>query len=140
MIRVILDSNFLFVPFQFKIDIFDELEALIGRFEPILLSPTLEELRNLSDGKSPEKVRRQALLALELTKRCRLVDVEKKAEENFDDVILRVAREWKCPVATNDGMLRKRLRKAGVATIFLRQRSRLEIEGYPSEQTKTKRV
>jgi len=131
MVRVILDSNFLFVPFQFKIDIFDELEALVGRFEPLVLSTTLEELRSLSDGKNPEKVRRQALSALELTKRCRLVDMEKKAEENFDDVIVRVAREWKCPVATNDRMLRKRLRKAGVATIFLRQRSRLEIEGSP---------
>jgi len=137
MIRVILDSNFLFVPYQFKIDIFDELEALIGRFEPVVLSTALEELRSLSDDKSSEKVRRQALSALELTKRCKLVDVEKRAEESSDDVILRVAKEWKCPVATNDGMLRKRLRKAGLATIFLRQRARLEIEGYASDQTRT---
>lgn len=128
MIKVIFDSNFLFVPFQFHIDIFDELEKLAGRFEPVVLSPTLDELETLSK-KSPVKTSRQALLALELTKRCRVVEMEKKRGESHDDVILRVAKEWKSPVATNDRTLRKRLREAEVTTIFLRQRSRLEVEG-----------
>jgi len=48
MRRVILDSNFLFLVFQFKIDIFDEMEALIGRFEPVVLSTTVKELEELT--------------------------------------------------------------------------------------------
>jgi len=132
MIKVILDSNFLFIPLQFKIDIFDEIEALIGRFEPIILSTTMEELRSFSK-KSSIKTQKQALSALNLAKRCRLVSVEKRPEESFDDVILRVAKEWKYSVATNDRTLRKRLRETGITTIFLRQKSHLEIEGYPSD-------
>jgi len=129
VIKVIFDANFLFIPFQFKIDIFDELEALIGRFEPIILSTTLKELESLSK-KRKVKIRNQALAALDLTKKCKIIDMEKNLEESFDDVVLRVAKKWGCPVATNDRTLRKRLREADVAVIFLRQRSRLGIEGY----------
>jgi rRNA-processing protein FCF1 len=129
MIKVILDSNFLFVPIQFKTDIFEELEGLLGRFEPIVLSTTVEELEGLLRNRSV-KIRRQASLALELAKRCKIIEVEKNLEESCDNVILRIAKEWKCPVATNDGILRRRLREAEVATIFLRQKSLLEIEGY----------
>jgi rRNA-processing protein FCF1 len=130
MVKVILDSNFLFVPFQFRIDIFEELEGLLGRYEPVVLSTTFEELESLL-GKRSIKIRQQASAALELAKRCRIVEVEKKTGESYDDIVLRVAKEWKCPVATNDAALRKRLRETKVATIFLRQTRRLEIEGYP---------
>lgn len=132
MVRVILDSNFLFVPFQFQVDIFEELEALLGRYEPVVLSTTLEEISNLAKKRSV-KMRRQASAVLELVGRCRVVEAELKAGESYDDVILRKAKEWKSPVATNDARLRKRLREAGLANIFLRQKARLEIEGHISE-------
>lgn len=128
MLRVILDSNFLFVPFQFHVDIFDELEALLGRYEPIVLSTTLEELKNLTKKRSV-KLQRQASAVFELVRRCKVVDVEKKPGESYDDIILRKARESKLPVATNDKELRRKLRGEGVAVIFLRQKSHLEMEG-----------
>lgn len=127
--KVIFDTNFLFVPLQFKIDIFGEIESLIGRFEPIVLSITLEELKKLLIKRS-EKIRRQALLALELTKKCRIMEVDLKPCEKIDEVILRVAKENNCIVATNDRQLRKKLRKSNVPTIFVRQKSYLQIEGY----------
>ncbi len=74
-------------------------------------------------------MRRQASLALRLAEKCRLVPVERSFEETNDDVVVRVAAEWKCPVATNDRMLRRRLRDLNVAVVYMRQRSRLEIEG-----------
>jgi rRNA-processing protein FCF1 len=129
MRRVILDANFLLVPFQFKVDIFSEIEALVGGFEPIVLSTTIEELKKLSTVKS-EKTRRNSLAALELVKKCRIVDVELRPNESYDDIILRVANEGKYIVATNDSKLRKRLRDKGITTIFLRQKSRLEMNGY----------
>jgi rRNA-processing protein FCF1 len=129
MHKVIFDANFLFAQFQFKIDVFDEIESLIGRFEPIVLSTTLEELKRLSMKRS-EKVRRQAILALELAGRCKLMEVELKPGERFDNVILRVAKENNCIVATNDRRLRMRLREFGIPTIFVRQKSYLQIEGY----------
>jgi rRNA-processing protein FCF1 len=128
-IRVILDSNFLFVPSQFQIDIFDELAKLLNqRFEPILLSSTYEELLTMAKKGSPSR-RKQASLALKLAEKCRPVNIERSTKETNDDVILRTATEWKSSVATNDRELRKKLRKKGVSVIFLRGKSRLALEG-----------
>jgi hypothetical protein len=128
-LKIILDSNFLFIPSQFQIDIFEELLNLLNqRFEPILLSVTQQELLTMAEKGSP-KTRKQALLALKLAQKCRVVQVKKRREEMHDDVIVRVAQKWKSPVATNDQMLRKRLRKKGVPVIFLREKARLELEG-----------
>ena len=99
------------------------------RFEPIILSTTLEELRNISERKSA-KTRTLALSALELAGKCKLVEVSKKEDESFDDVLIRMAEELKCLVATNDQILRKKLRKKGIPTVFLREKSRLEVDGY----------
>ncbi len=129
MRKVILDANFLLVPFQFKVDIFSEIEALIGGFEPIVLSTTVDELKRLSAVKS-EKTRRNFSAALELVKKCRIVDVELRPGESYDDIILRVANEGKYIVATNDSRLRRRLRDKGITTVFLRQKSHLEVDGY----------
>jgi rRNA-processing protein FCF1 len=129
MRKVILDANFLLLPFQFKIDIFGEIEALIGRFEPVVLSTTLEELKKLSTKKS-SKISKLALSALEVAGKCRLIEARANPGENYDDVLLRVAREDNCLVATNDRKLREKLRENGVPTIFLRQRSYLQVEGY----------
>jgi len=129
MIRVIFDSNFLFIPSQFRLDVFEELNNLLSqRLEPVLLSPTYGELLKIAEKGSP-KTRKQASLALKLAEKCRLIHVEKGLEETYDDVIVRVAAEWRCPVATNDRELRKRLRNRGVPVIFLRQRRRLELDG-----------
>jgi rRNA-processing protein FCF1 len=123
-----LDTNFLFIPTQFKVDIFEELSNLLKRsFEPILLSSTLQELQGLA--KSSPKIHKQAILALTLSENCHVVSVEKSLEESYDDVIIRVAKEWMCPVGTNDKELRKRLRKARIPVIFLRQKRVLGMDG-----------
>jgi len=129
MQKVILDSNFLFVPFQFQIDVLKELENLVGKFEPVVLSTTVEEMKKIADGKS-EKTRRQALSALKIAERCTLIEVERDVGEMYDDVVLRKAKELACSVATNDRDLRKRLRRAGIPTIYLRQRKKLVLEGH----------
>jgi len=128
-LKVILDSNFLFIPSQFKIDIFEGLMNLLNqRFEPILLSSTHQELQTMAEKGSPAR-RKQAALALKLAEKCRVMNVEKRAGETNDDVILRVAAEWKSPVATNDRELRRKLRARGIPVIFLRGKRRLELEG-----------
>jgi len=128
-IRVILDSNFLFVPSQFHVDIFKELENLISqRLDPVLLSATRMELLKMAEKGSP-KMRQQASLALKLAEKCHIVNVEQCFEETHDDMIVRVAKDWRCPVATNDRELRRRLRIISVPVIYLRQKSHLEVEG-----------
>jgi len=128
-LRIILDSNALFVPLQFQIDIFEELKTLLKmKFEPVLLSQVQRELEKLAGEGSP-KMRKNASYALKLAEKCKLVQVNEESVSSPDDVIFEVAREWKCPVFTNDRQLRKRLRNINVPVIYVRQKSRLEIEG-----------
>jgi len=127
--KVILDSNFLFVPLEFKIDIFEDIVNLLNqRIEPILLSTNYHELQKMAE-EGPPKLRKQATMALKLAEKCHIVDVERKRGETNDDVILRVAALWKSPVATNDRELRRKLRERGIPVIFLRGKSRLDLEG-----------
>jgi len=128
-VKVVLDANFFFIPSQFNLDIFEELANLLNqRFEPVLLSSTKKELQGLAKTNSP-KTQKQAVLALRLAEKCRLIRVNKGLRETYDDVIVRVAVEWKSPVATNDNELKSNLRKNGVPVIFLRQKHRLAMDG-----------
>jgi rRNA-processing protein FCF1 len=128
-LKVILDSNALFVPFQFRIDIFTDLERLLNRsFELILLSPVKRELEALAEKGSP-KTRKTASYALKLAEKCKYVKLGNTVSALTDDIIVKIAEEWRSPVFTNDRLLRKRLRDISVPVIYVRQKSRLEIDG-----------
>ena len=120
--KVIFDSNFLFVPSQFQLDIFEGMANLLNqRFECILLAPIRRELEKLAREGSP-KTRQEASLALNLADKCRVVPVKKGLRETNDDVIVRVASELQCLVATNDRKLRKRLRSLGIPVVSRHRR------------------
>lgn len=124
-----MDTNFLFVPSQFHLDIFKDIDRLMGqRVEPLILSSTFEELQKLIRSCSVKKSK-QALLGLKLAEKCRVVEIERESGESNDDAILRSAVKMKCAVATNDRELRKKLRNAGVPVVFLRQKSTLAVDG-----------
>jgi hypothetical protein len=128
-LKVILDSNALFIPLQFKVDIFEELQALLSiKFEPVLLSPIRKELETIAEKGSP-KMRKWASYALKLAEKCVFLEVSEKIACSPDDIIVEMARKWDCPVFTNDRKLRKRLRNINVPVIYVRQKSRLEIDG-----------
>jgi len=129
-LRVILDSNALFVPLQFKLDVFEELGTLLNaNYEPILLSPIRREIERLTQKGSP-RARKNAAYALKLAEKCKPVKPEAYSATP-DDIVVEVAARWKCPVFTNDRLLRKRLRDINVPVIYVRQKSRLEIDGGP---------
>jgi rRNA-processing protein FCF1 len=126
--RVILDSNALFVPLQFKIDIFQELKTLLNtNFEPILISPVRREIRRIAETSSP-RMRKKATYALGLAEKCKLIKVDER-RCSADDAIVKAAHDLHAAVFTNDTQLRKRLRNINVPVIYVRQKSRLEIDG-----------
>jgi rRNA-processing protein FCF1 len=128
-LKVILDSNAFFAPLQFKIDVFNDLKRLLNRsFESILLSPVKRELEALAEQGSP-KMRKNASYALKIAAKCKYVEVDAPASALVDDVIVKIAEEWKAAVFTNDRQLRERLRDISVPVIYVRQKSRLEIDG-----------
>ena len=127
-IKVILDSNALFLPLEYRMDIFEEIKQLFGRnVEFVLLSPVKHELELLA-AQNATKVRRQASFALRLAEKCKFVAVENYGETT-DDIIVRVAKNWNSPVFTNDRVLKRRLRDISVPVIYLRQKTRLDIDG-----------
>ena len=74
-------------------------------------------------------MRKNAYYALKLAQKCKHVEVEAPYSTPIDDIIVKIAREWKTPVFTNDRQLRKRLRDISVPVIYVREKSRLEIDG-----------
>ena len=127
-LKVILDSNAFFVPLEFKMDIFEGIRRVVNRnVEFVLLSSVKHELEILASNVSP-KVKREALFALKLAEKCKLTAVDDKGE-GTDDVIVRTAKSWNAPVFTNDRALKLRLRDISVPVIYLRQKSRLDIDG-----------
>jgi len=128
-LKVILDSNALFVPIEFKLDIFVEVERLLNRnVDFVLLSPVKRELELLATKDSP-KIRRETVYALKFAEKCKYVAVDEDEKLSTDEVVVKVAKAWNAPVFTNDRQLRRKLRDISVPVIYVRQKSRLEIDG-----------
>jgi rRNA-processing protein FCF1 len=128
-LKIILDSNALFVPLQFNIDLFEDLRKLLNRnFELFLLSSTRMELQRIATHGS-SSLRKDAALALKLAEKCKPLNVAQRPGTSADDLIVQAATRYKYPVFTNDRQLRNRLRDINVPVIYVRQKSRLEIDG-----------
>jgi rRNA-processing protein FCF1 len=119
MQAVLLDTNALLLPFQFRLNLEAELRRLLGDHVTLVPSPVLEELRGLT------KSTKEARAALRLASSFRVLPLEGEA----DDAILENAPRLKAIVVTNDAVLLRRLKEAGVPRIFLRSRSHLVAEG-----------
>lgn len=118
--KVILDANFVVDLVRFKVG-FEELEALLTKpYVFVTLKRVVGEIEKINDKHS-----RVALRTLEIMK----VEIVKIREMSVDDAILGLAKKDPAHsiVATNDSELRKKLKKAGVKTIYLRARKHLEI-------------
>jgi len=96
--------------------------------EFILLSSVKRELEMLATKDFP-KIRREALFALKLAEKCKYVPLEDDQKLTTDDAIVKVAENWNSPVFTNDRQLKLRLRDISVPVIYVRQKSRLDIDG-----------
>ncbi len=128
-LKIIVDSNALFVPLEFKIDIYEELQRLLSRsFELILLSPVKRELETLAQKDSP-KTSRNAKFALSFAEKCTYVKIQENPCEQTDDAIVRIAKSWNAPVFTNDKLLKRKLKDISAAVIYVREKSRLQIDG-----------
>lgn len=124
-----MDSNFAFIPIQFGVDIFSELANLANRrVELVLFSPVYEEIKALSRKEGKQGKLARAVLKY-LQNKTTLVNATIMPGESVDDVLLRLADDWKCPVATNDRRLRARLKHINIPVIYLRQKSYLEVDG-----------
>lgn len=120
--KVIVDTNGLMVQAQFGVDVLGELGRL-GYDECIMPSAVLDELKVLQKKvKGADKV--AVAVSMALAKRCKGVE----APGNADDVIVELAKKLDADVFTNDAELRKRLKKEGIKTVFMRSKHKLEAD------------
>lgn len=128
-VAVLLDSNFLFIPLRFGVDIFEELRGLLGeKIKCLVTRPVLEELDLLRLGAKPGFLK-EIDFARKMAEKCDVFEDSLGIGETVDQSLVRVAIEQGFYVATNDAELRKALKKKGVSVIFLRQRAFLEVDG-----------
>jgi hypothetical protein len=104
------------IPFQFGVDIFEELKRL-GFNEFFVPEAVVSEIEKLiKRGKGSDKT--AAKVAKLMMDRCELI----AGKGSADDVILRLAKEMDAAVLTNDVGLKRRLAGTGVQTVSLRQK------------------
>jgi uncharacterized protein len=116
---VLLDTNALLMPFQFRVNLETELQRLLGVSDLAVPRPVLTELELLAERD------RDAQAALRLAARYRVID----ALGSADDALLDLAQRQRAVVVTNDQPLLDRLRAESIPRIFLRSRSHLVAEG-----------
>jgi len=128
--KVLVDSNFLLLPFNCGIDIFREVEhVLASKVEFIVLTSVLEELKQIASKTKKLKLKRQVALAHELSEKCTKINIETHGR-SVDDCLIEAAKELNGIVATGDMELKSRLRKAGIPVIYPRKGKYLVLEGY----------
>lgn len=124
--EVVIDTNFFMVPFQFNVDIIDELEKALPSYKlttPIFVINELKGLKRNNKG----KIRLNADLALKLanSSNIEIKDISLENNETVDDALLRVSEV----LATNDIELKKRASKKGITVAYLRQKKYIAIDG-----------
>ena len=128
--EVVIDTNFFMVPFQFNVDIIDELEKALPSYKlttPIFVINELKGLKRNNKG----KIRLNADLALKLanSSNIEIKDISLENNETVDDALLRVSEV----LATNDIELKKRARKKGITVAYLRQKKYIACLLYTSD-------
>lgn len=130
---VLLDTNFLLIPAQFRVDVFAELQRLCGfSYELAVLAATLAELNGIvNDKNASAKDRAATKLGLQLikAKNVTVIKAERKVFKSTDKAILGFATQGRgsVVVATQDRLLREKLKSAGVAVIVMRQKHYLKF-------------
>lgn len=121
---MLLDTNALLMPAQFGVDLYSELLALFGDFEPITLEEVVGELSGLARGRGRDAA--AARVGLALVRRSTVVPSGSTAE-GVDNRVIEYARREGCTVVTNDRELRNALLREGVDVVSMRKQKTLEL-------------
>ena len=122
---VLLDTNAIFMIFEFSIDIESEITRLLGSTTIRVPEAVVHEIHTIAErGKGKKKT--LAKPALQFIQR--FVVLPHDRFETADDAILQVSSDIGAIVVTNDKVLRDRLKEKNVPRIFLRGKHHLVLE------------
>ena len=117
MQNVVLDTNALLMPFEFRINLDLELKRLLGSCQIHVPGCVIGELRRSRN--------KHAQVAIALSRKYPIAETNTQGDAG----VIEVARRLQAFVVTNDVILRSKLRKLGLRTIYLRSGSHLTIDG-----------
>ena len=126
--QVIIDTNFLLIPGQFKVDIFSEINRIMTEpYELFIVEKTIEELnRIIMAAGRDDKFAAKLGLVLTIQKSLKRLPSSNGLNTADDDIVDSSSKDTY--VATQDAELRKRLRKKGAKIIGLRQKRYLVMD------------
>ena len=120
--RVVLDTNFALIPFQFGVDVKAELDRILDfNYMLCTLDGVLKELEVLSKEKGQSGCAARA--SLEMVKDLPAI----AANGDVDDALLRLAADDTI-ICTNDKILKEKIKRKGAPVIYLRQKKYLMID------------
>ena len=123
MKKVWLDTNFLMLPVQFKVDLFGELERIMNEpFEVLVPSGAVNELKIIAARGTKDGTAARVALKMVEAGRAKVQESSGK----LDDWLLLKATEGDL-VCTNDVGLIRRLREIKVRRIQLRGKNHLDF-------------
>ena len=120
---VVLDSSAVLMLFEFSIDLEEELTRLLGRYQIVVPSKIVDELKLLSE-KGKGKKKQLAKPALKLVEN---YEVVQDSSRFADDAVLNTAKKHNGIIFSNDKELKKRAKKEKIKTIFLRNKNYLAL-------------
>lgn len=115
------------IPFQFNIDIIDELEKAFPSYKLTTTNFVINELVGLKKNLKG-KNRVAAGIGLKIAKSANVLikEISLNKDESVDDGLLRISKI----LATNDIELKKKARKKGITVVYLRQKRYVAFDGY----------
>lgn len=130
--KIYIDTNFLLIPAQFKVDIFEELKRILYfPYELHVLNESIIELKQIKN--KPGKAALQAKLTLALLehkiKQKSLNITAFSKELGVDDILVELAEKNAKDTlfATQDLELKRRIWEKGAKVIVLKNKKYLEI-------------
>lgn len=120
--KVGLDTNMLTAIFEFKIDVFEQIRNILGNVAFVVPNQVMDELDSLS--KRNNRLKHSCRIATEAMEKNRVRKIEVKARD-ADSALLKLSERM--PIATNDKVLRSKIKKKGGKVLILRQRKYIEF-------------
>ncbi len=125
--KIVLDTNFLLIPYQFNVDIFEEIRRICNfKYRLYIVDKTIDELEKLVE-KERGKDKDAAKLAMSLIKHKDIKIIPTDDNKIVDDLIVDIAEEEEIIVATNDKELKEKLKQKNIRLIILRQKKYLKL-------------
>ena len=121
MKKLMLDTNFLVLPFQFQVDPFEEFDRILNKKNNLY---TIDKC--ISEAKTIENNSYSSLVT-KLIEKKPIEVIDTSSSKNADDLLLEFS-ERGYVVCTNDRELRERIKKKGSPVVILRGENKLQYQ------------